>query len=61
MNGEEVMRRLSQFGVSKPIYVLTADVVVSDIEQYKAICFTETPSKPLDYTINIYITGSTET
>ena len=47
MDGKEAMRSLLQLGVSTPTYALTANVMSSDIQEYAAMGFTGTLSKPL--------------
>ncbi len=47
MDGKEAMRALLQLGVSTPIYALTANVMLSDIQEYVATGFTGVLSKPL--------------
>ena len=48
MDGKEALKSLQQLGVSTPIYALTANVMHSDIQEYAAIGFTGTLSKPLE-------------
>jgi signal transduction histidine kinase/DNA-binding NarL/FixJ family response regulator len=47
MDGKEALKSLLQLGVSTPVYALTANVMHSDIQEYAAIGFTGTLSKPL--------------
>jgi len=47
MGGIEAMRALQQLGVSAPTYALTVDGIDSDTEEYKAIGFMDTLSKPI--------------
>jgi CheY-like chemotaxis protein len=47
MDGKEAMKSLLQLGVSSPAYALTANIMPSDIQEYAAIGFTGTLSKPI--------------
>jgi len=48
MDGKEALKSLQQLGVSTPIYALTANVMPADLQEYAAIGFIDTLSKPLE-------------
>ena len=48
LDGKEVIKALKQIGYSQPIYALTANVLQSDVEEYRQLGFEDTLSKPLD-------------
>ncbi|WP_412971279.1 ATP-binding protein [Glaciecola sp. MF2-115] len=48
LDGKEVIKALKQIGYRKPIYALTANVMQSDVTEYRALGFEETLAKPLD-------------
>ncbi|MFT5312610.1 MAG: signal transduction histidine kinase/CheY-like chemotaxis protein [Paraglaciecola sp.] len=48
MDGKEAINALKQLGYNQPIYALTANVMQSDIEEYRQLGFQDTLSKPLN-------------
>lgn len=48
MDGKEALKSLLQLGVSTPIYALTANILLADIQEYAALGFTGTLNKPLE-------------
>jgi CheY-like chemotaxis protein len=48
LDGKEAIKALKKLGYSQPVCALTANVMQSDIEEYRKLGFQDTLAKPLD-------------